>query len=361
MLVKKCNRGLWEFNKEGSHGAIIFRYADCSLRCHICYAQRYAYLDVYGKNVESVRVEECIDALRNLSEQAGWIRIQGGEPLIDEKRSAATGRMATESLLYLSQHSPYNNPRVIIQTNGLWFANADLQKIQEFVETLKKGFLSVERGRIILEVSFKGPNEKDANLYALSKPSDVTSTVLHHQKIGFEKFIKTVAEEVWQEKEYRLAVYPVAGLGPEMGRPGFIPLSPLALTKNVEYPVFHHATWSKDFAELVKCFRSTLEQWNVVYSDYVLKNDSKLPLEGMDESYFQMGWISQIKKRPELKRFLEKTMRADWTNTKMNLFRSKYPFLPEIISQASDELIERVDELNIDFYDSEPSFHYPYL
>jgi len=361
VLLKTCNRGLWEYNREGPHGAIILRYADCSLRCHICYAQRYAYLNIYDKDVESANLEECITGLRDLSETAGWIRIQGGEPLLNDRRSFATAKIAVESLEYLSKHSPYPTPRVIIQTNGLWLSGISLKKIKDFVRILKDGLLSIERGRVAIEVSIKGPNSEDANLYALSKPSDVTSTVLSHQIVGFKKLTETVAEKAWRDKQYGLAVYPVAGLGPEISRPGFIPLSPSTLAKGIEWPIFHRATWSKDFAELVEYFRITLEKWDRVYGDYIIKHDNKLPLEGMDESYFQMGWISQIKKRAELEHFLEHTMRADWTNTKLNLFRKRYVYLSEIISQASNELIKKVGELGDNFYDSEPAFHYPYL
>jgi hypothetical protein len=81
----------------------------------------------------------------------------------------------------------------------------------------------------------------------------------------------------------------------------------------------------------------------------------------MGSSMFQFGWISQIEKRAELQRFVSLNIRADWSNRSLNLFKDKYNVLQTIIDQASSDLVSKVSELKIDFYNSVPSFHYPYL
>jgi len=361
VLIKTSNGQLWHKDREGSQEALVLRYANCSLRCHICYAQRYAYLNINDKDVKSSDVDHCIQSLRDLSAEVAWIRILGGEPLINDERAAETALLAVESLNYLSKHGKRNEPKVIIQTNGLWLAKTDPDNIKRFVNTLKNCLQSVGSGRIVIEVSLKGANTGDANLYALSRKSYVTSTVLPHQLEGFENLVNEVAQEVWQNKIYSLAVYPVAGIGPQIANPGFIPLSTVVSADDEEYPIFHRETWDSHFYDLVRFFRIIITKWHKVYDDYLLKHRDKLPIEGMSPSMFQFGWISQIEKRAELERFVSFNIRANWNNPSLNLFRNKYPFLQEIIDQASSGLLEKVSDLNIDFYNSDPSFHYPYL
>ena len=146
-----------------------------------------------------------------------------------------------------------------------------------------------------------------------------------------------------------------------INHPGLIPLSAIVSEKDEEYPIFHRKTWDKQFLNLVKSFRANMEEWDEVYSAYMAKHGEKLPIEGMSPSKFQFGWISQIERRAELERFAEVNLKADWHNPSLNLFKIKYPFLQKMLGQATDELLTRTSELKIDFYNSEPAFHYPYL
>lgn len=361
VLIKSSNGKLWHEDREGSHEALVLRYANCSLRCYICYAQRYAYLNIGGRDVISCSVDQCIQGLRTISAEVAWIRIQGGKPLISDSRSTETAQIAAEALKYLSEHGTCDEPKVIIQTNGLWFAKTKSDRIKEFVDTLKKTLQSVDCGRIVIEISFKGPNIGDANLYALSRISSVTSTVFIHQLQGFKSLFNEVMSQVWQNGIYRLAIYPVAGLGPEIGSPGFIPLSTIVSAKDEVYPIFHQETWSDNFADFVKLFKANTTTWHKVYSDHLLKHGGRLPIEGMSPSMFQFGWISQITKRPELESFIHLNMRANWNNPSLNLFRTNYPFLCDLIEETNSDLLRKISDLNSDFYNSKPSVHYPYL
>jgi organic radical activating enzyme len=360
VLIKTKNGELWHRDREGSKEALVLRYANCSLRCYLCYAQRYAYLSASNDDVKSSNVEECIQSLRGLSAEAAWIRIQGGEPLINDERSTETARITAEALKYLSQNRTYNEPRVVVQTNGLWFARTSIDRVKRFVSTLKKALESVDFGRIVIEISFKGPNFGDANLYALSRVSSVTS-VFAHQLQAFKNLAEEIKCEAWQDEMHRLAIYPVAGLGPHIENPGFVPLSSIVSSEDEELPLFHKQTWSSGFSDLVRFFKTTTTAWRKVYGDYLLKHGDKLPMEGMGPSMFQFGWISQISKRTELQRFVSLNIRANWSNRTLNLFKDKYSVLQTIIGQADSELVAKVSELKKDFYNSVPSFHYPYL
>jgi hypothetical protein len=317
-------------------------------------------LSTNNNDVKSSNVEDCIQSLRNLSAEAAWVRIQGGEPLINDERSTETAQIAAESLKCLSENRTHSEPRVIIQTNGLWFAKTSIDKVKKFVNTLKNALESVDFGRIVIEISFKGPNIGDANLYALSRASSITS-VFAHQSQAFKNLIEEIKCEAWQNGIHRLAVYPVAGFGPHIANPGFIPLSSIVSPKDEELPLFHKETWSSSFSDLVRLFKTTATTWHKVYGDYLLKHGDKLPIEGMAPSMFQFGWISQIDKRTELQRFISLNIRADWSNRGLNLFKDKYHVLQTIINQASSNLVAKASELKTDFYNSVPSFHYPYL
>ena len=206
MLIKTRKGNPWNVDKEGPCKALILRYANCSLRCNVCYAQRYAYLNPAGKDIKPFSVEACLQNLHNSSEEIGWIKIMGGEPLIDENRSMQTAKIAVEALRHLSKHKTGPISKVVIQTNGLWLAKTSLMQIKRFIRTLKHGLSAFNSGRVVIEISFKGPNVGDADLYALSMRSSFTSTVFTHQLQGFKNLLREIVNEVWQDGVCSLAL-----------------------------------------------------------------------------------------------------------------------------------------------------------
>ncbi|MGQ9679804.1 MAG: hypothetical protein ACUVV4_03450 [Candidatus Bathyarchaeia archaeon] len=331
------------------------------MRCYLCYAQAYAYLgSSSSRKVIPVSLEECSNTLKSFKGKVGWGRIQGGEPLINKEEAFATAKLAVVALKrIIDNECPYRTPRVVVQTNGLWFATADENEISDFIRTITRALKNM-KGGVAIEVSFKGPNPQDANSYALSKTDTQVSDVFNLQANGFKKLVKVAEETAWQDGVYALSVYPIAGLGVDIENPGFIPISTLAV-KGEEYPLFHPETWDDNFRSIIKRFTGLLTKIRQLYGDYVLQHGTKIPLEGMDASFFQFGWISQIRKRPELKDFVKRYLRADWNNSQLNIFRLRYRELSEIIPQASNKLLRSTKELGNHFYDSKPVKHYPYL
>lgn len=349
---------LWERNREGKHGALVVRFANCYLRCHLCYAQDYAYLGGERRMVKAVTLNDFARELAQKGGRAGWIRIQGGEPLMDcENRALATAQLALTGLRWLIEHSPYENPRVVIQTNGIWFGLADEDRITEFVKQLAHGVKEVGRGRIVVEISVKGPNKQDAARYALSLAAEV-SAVLELQVAGFEKLAKVVKDVAWAVGVSGLAIYPVACFGPQLERPSFVPVS--TLPGYSEHPLFHPDTWSSDFKRVLDLFRRLCRSFDA-YQDFVARHGHRVAMEGLCADKFQLGWIGKLATRPELREFARRYVKADWGNRQMRFFEKRYPELRVLIGQASGALLRRVGDLKGDFYDARPREHYPYL
>jgi len=60
--VKKSKIEPWEINREGNYGALVLRFAGCSLRCFMCYSQSYAYLNKKSSRIIVARdLQTCID------------------------------------------------------------------------------------------------------------------------------------------------------------------------------------------------------------------------------------------------------------------------------------------------------------
>lgn len=333
---------------------LVLRYWSCSLKCHLCYSQKIAYLE---KPTEKslFSLQQCINGLKNFSGKVKWTRIQGGEPFLGNSRPFFTSGISVEALKHLLQgHSNDINPRVVIQTNGIWFGQNELSATEKIIEEINQGMSGLERGRIAIEVSFKGPNKQTANEYAKSEEIGI-SDVLQTQLVGFYNLLKAIEKIAWSNGNNRVAIYPIAGIGPVLHEPSFIPIDS---NHNRLLPIFHPLTWSEDFSKMVNTFVEILDKRKDVYKDYREKQMQKIPLESMEPKYFQKGWTSQIKKSKILRDFLVENLRINKTPS-LNFFNKELEELN--ISEATYELLFKIQDLKKYFYEAEPSEHYPYL
>ncbi|ADI73376.1 Radical SAM domain protein [Methanohalobium evestigatum Z-7303] len=346
----------WEINNEGQHGALVLRYRDCNLSCYLCYFQPYAYLNrTTSRRPVTSSLETCVNQLNNLDRSIGWVRIQGGEPLLNDSRSKSTSILAGEVLNHIVSNnlSSYENPRIIIQTNGIWLGNASVDKIDEFVQKIVEYLENVGYGKIVLEISFKGSNREMANSYAKSINTTNVDDVLATQISGYNKLHESIKNNAWDNDINRLAIYPIAGFGPEINNPGIIPIQKI---ENSEYPIFHPDTWDENFSRVIDDFRNTLSTNESVYQDYLNSHGNKIPMESMEPRRFQSGWIARINDRPQLRAFAENNLRIIRA-PRLNIFMNNIGFVPE----ADENLIQKVGELREVFYEADPKSHYPYL
>ena len=344
----------WEVNHEGKYGALVLRYWGCNLSCFLCYSQSYAYLNEEGGRKKiNYTIEQCEEAIKHLSKQVGWARIQGGEPLLDSERAFFTAKMCDLALNYMLTHSQYKSPRLIIQTNGLWIGSGDKKEVVGFFKDLLSYIEKNSKARIAIELSFKGANSEMTDFFAdsLNRHSDVFAIQLE----AFKRLKDIFKNLVWG-KIKNIVFYPVAGIGVELSNPGFIPV--FISASGEELPFFHPRTWDNDFKGMIHEFRELLAEEKDCSIDFINSHNTKIPIECIEPSFFQKGWTAQIQRRPELRDFIIKNLRII-KNPKLNLFMKDVGI--EEIPIADSSLLSKLIDLKKDFYEAEPAQHYPYL
>ncbi|MEM3504412.1 MAG: 4Fe-4S cluster-binding domain-containing protein [Nitrososphaeria archaeon] len=356
--VKGNANSPWELNEEGGNKkkALVVRYAECNLKCPLCYAQSYAYAfnQSSSRTVRDFSDQNAKQEITNFRDKYNWVRIQGGEPLLNRNRALFTAELVGIALGHLKQgHSVYNNPHVIIQTNGVWLGNAVQTDLDSFFNSLIQQVDKFENCRVIIEVSFKGANQSIARAY-----SGLTNgNVFDDQKQAYWNLKNTFVNKVWSKTD-KVAFYIVAGLGPELDNPPIIPIDDTV--DGQEYPIFHPCTWSKEFKDIIVDFTCTIKNYkNTIYKDYINKHGTLLPMESLEISGMQSGWTSKIKSNKSLKYFIQRYLRIDSNNPKINLLKND--LRNANISPLNQALFNRVSDLKHYFYEAEPKDHYPYL
>jgi organic radical activating enzyme len=355
----------FELNNEGRGKALVLRYADCNLRCPLCYAASYAWK---LSNVFEYETDQVLSNLKNLASEVGptgkkvsWIRIQGGEPCLNLGRTLNTLAAAEYALKEVKSnklsHSP--TPRAVIQTNGVWFSSASQEEVNRVAARLEAAARSVE-GRIIFEVSFKSPDD---------------DTYLQPQAAGYRVLLDKVVRPAWESGADNVAVYPVAGLGPSIDFHNtlIVPIDPLRLPD--EYPLFHKLTWSNPFRTLVDEFTSSVVQARA-YADYRANpktgGGKKIPLEELEPTRFQTSWMSRYSKpgykgQPLLALLRKTSQELDrqWgalTRGPKGIIPERVTLLNSVpLSKDPQALLDKVNEMSEYFYPTHPSGHYPYL
>lgn len=363
----------WELNNEGRGMALVLRYAGCNLRCPLCYAWKYAWSI---QNAYKYNIQECFSKLYKLlsliQKKITWVRIQGGEPCLTFQRILASITLAINALKIIHIHglNYYNITRAIIQTNGITFSNLSNCEINQIKCLLQKLLDSLDKGRLIFEVSFKSPND----------PQYLTPQIE-----GYNVLLNNIMIPLWEQGFENIAIYPIAGFGPSIDHHNLfiIPIDPSALPK--EIPLFHSSTWCKQFKHLVDYFINNIVPNYNTYNDFKrnpqTNNGRKIAIEELEPTKFQASWISRYAKGEymdanlPINRLLRKLtdnvpQNPKWrkwynswisrmlfgrSNSWMNVFKE--------IPVANDpaHLLSMVDQMNDYFYPSHPIGHYPYL
>ena len=157
----------FELNNEGRGEALVLRYADCNLGpkfCPLCYAWRYAWRPKYSSRVRVFDVQKGTENLKKLSEAVSkkivWIRIQGGEPLLnyDRIKDAITFAVCGLNVVHEYGLNFFNKTRAVIQTNVVVFNNLTSKKLDGIGDFLVDSLNRLVCGKIVFEVSFKSPH-----------------------------------------------------------------------------------------------------------------------------------------------------------------------------------------------------------
>jgi len=358
----KCPISPSELNKEGNGLALVLRYAGCQLRCPLCYAWRYAW---DARNAYEYDLDEVITSLGKLKSVAEkpvvWVRIQGGEPLLNYSRIQSTIKYAGKAIkeIHLTGLNYYPTTRAVIQTNALVFNELNSKQIDKISDNLKETcFRIADSGRIIFEISFK---------------SSKNSSILHSQISAYNTLLNKILIPLWESGIDNVALYPIAGLGPSIDfhNTWIIPIENSILPEEV--PLFHKSQWAKPFSDLVLQFINCIVPRYRTYDDFrnnpKTNHGKKLAIEEFEPTKFQASWISRYtdkRAQPPIHILLRKTDEyADkqWMSKVLFGRKQEWKNVAKAIPLASNpkKLLELVREMNEYFYPSHPVGHYPYL
>ena len=272
--LKEEHLGPWNIENE----TLVVRYCDCSFKCPICYAAGPSYLHHLARKREIIstkRVSEprylkyphCVNWQHlplNLLRIKKYVRVQGGEPLLNSIRSKLTTRIITDFLSQVKKNK-IGKCVVVIQTNGSWLGlnekNAinflnwliDFARNVGIEEDIKEG----SRYRISIEISYKAPNPEDFSIFSGTKVSSLW-------KVQVNAYWNLINSLDSQFSEYNgIAIYPIAGfIMPINHDCGIIPVSVY------EKPLFHADTWDENFEEIVRDFSGRVLSKSIVYKPY---------------------------------------------------------------------------------------------
>jgi len=262
--IKPTHYGPWNDEPE----TLVVRYARCSLKCPICYAAGPSYLHKLMEqrnpvpNTKSVSMvigitkdfsissHDIPQHIRNKLCKKRYVRIQGGEPLLNKARSQLTAWLAIEMLKYAKNIGAVIV--TVIQTNGIYLgcnsnhAKDFLDAIVGFARYFKidSDLREGNRYRVAIEISFKSPNESDFAVFS----GMGNGYLWRFQVSAYWNLVNQLSSNF---SEYAgIAVYPIAGFIMPLKGSGIIPVS----VKDPRYPLFHKDTWDKRFEEIVKDF-----------------------------------------------------------------------------------------------------------
>jgi uncharacterized Fe-S cluster-containing radical SAM superfamily protein len=348
-MKKSCGE-VWESESNGR--GVVARYWGCQLRCPLCFAQSYAYR---GENTtripQNISLEEALNQVKKkITKRAQWCRIEGGEPFQSHEHMLMTVELSVEVLKSMERSST-----AVIQTNGIWLgenkSNAD-----KFCELIMGEMhrINEESGkRIAIEVSFKGPSSETAKVY--SARSDINVHAL--QINAFLSLVENLEVGMWKKRRYNIAVYPVAGFGPDLTKFTFIPLDP----QNASLPLFHPTTWSEDYKRnVVDVFEKIITMYPKVYGLYITKHGNKMSLYGLEPRNWQKAWTSKISKDDKIRKFALDYLRVNASQGSLNIFKGDLSMILSKIT-AHEELIAKASEMTEFYAWPEPARHYPYL
>jgi len=347
MIYFACRRGkrqVWEY--ESYKRGIVLRFWGCNLRCPLCFAQAYAFRNERKSRRPCFKTLEQLieEAIEKLSERTRWCRIEGGEPLLSSDHVNLVVKVVEKIFTVMGTKA-----RIIIQTNGIWLGK-DEENAAEFCRNLIGVVAKVRSDkRVVIEISFKGPNVQSAREYSGREDIDVLSTQIR----AFNSVLDFLSDEAWEREINNIVVYPVAGFGPD---PKLV-LMPIDSCKTY-VPLFHPRTWDQSYEEMIiNKFKSTLSQYREVYKSY--PHGDKIAMYGLECRDWQSAWLSKVCEDKILKMFILRHIRVDKKRLRKDFLRYLSPILEKI--EVTPELLNRAKEVFAFYRHSRPKEHYPYL
>ena len=239
MLIKTYEGAPFQYIsiKRRGHSEAVLRYIGCNLSCKFCFAHSIIKLP---KKIErsktcSFTPDHLAEKLRRFVEgrQISHVRITGGEPLLSPERTHHLVEFLEKyDELVRNDHNLLN--KIVIQTNGLSLAQAE---VQELICELSD---SCPNLKIMLELSLKGTNEEEYELLTNHPRSGFMDQIYAHN------FLRGLAE-----KRDNIIYKCRMGIGPHKKSIVFIyPDTFPSHEDSLSEVMFHPTRWSAEFREI---------------------------------------------------------------------------------------------------------------
>jgi len=284
---------------------IALRFAGCCLRCGPCFASSYAWVDKFLNNTRVVCGKTVSDLVRDYKKiphpqgyrSYNWLRIVGGEPLLNDKYI----EFLFDAIIEISRiDSQKFNDGVVIQTNGIFIGQGNVNVLRRKLEEL---FDANPKVKVCIEISIKGTNEEEFEL--ITRSANRTS----HELSKFTNLFGWNLSAYSRRELFKFnieAYYKLKDLA--LSFPNFRPTVIAGFGVNESFllkegesqerisimfkdnkPIYHPQFWSNDFKELYRNFTETAAK-------NLDTKFCKMPMYGIKD-LFEYPWVGPTLKQ----------------------------------------------------------------
>jgi len=291
----------------GDPGEIALRFAGCCMKCGACFASGYSWINRFQNSHRVVMVRTPEDVISDFTriqypvdyQSYNWLRILGGEPLLNEKYI----RFLFDTLIKISEidSAKFNNG-IIIQTNGIFIGQGNTGLLKKKLEEL---YNTNPKVKVCIEVSIKGTNVEEFSLITRSANRSNKELLMFKRLFGWD--LGAYSPEDLFRFNIR-AYYELEKIAKDL--PNFCPTVIAGFGVNESYllkegktkekitivfddgrPIYHPNHWSNDFKELYQDFtQDAVKTFGPLFS--------KMPMYGIKD-LFEYAWVGRALRQGE--------------------------------------------------------------
>jgi uncharacterized Fe-S cluster-containing radical SAM superfamily protein len=302
VAIQKCGNYPYELS---------LRFAGCCLRCGACFAAGYSWGDMFLKN-KRVRANISLDrVLKDFNDiptppsgSYNWMRILGGEPLLNDEYIEFLFDFIIEASRINS--AKFNNG-IVIQTNGIHIGRGNTKLLEKKFQDLYAANPNVI---VAIETSIKGTNPEEFKLLTQSDENLFQYNIESYYKLRNLKLPN-------------LRAVIIAGYGISESfllTNGRNPKSKITILFDKDTPTYHPTLWSDDFRKLYNDFISDWKRFDQMFN--------KMPMYGIKDQ-FEYGWV-----RPAIDR-ARKKYNWRWYDSKYSTQKNS------LVEQKFNDIIDK--------------------
>ena len=270
ITIQKCGGAPYE---------LALRFAQCCLHCGACFASGYSWPEKFkhNKRVRSdITVKQVVDEFINIPyprgyESYNWLRILGGEPLLNDEYIDFLFNV----LVQISSHDSQKfNNGIVIQTNGIHLGKGNTSVLSKWLEKLYAVNPNV---LVAVETSIKGSNPQEFMLIAQqNSPQGFYWNIQSYfnlKELGVPNLRPVVIAGYGINESYLLK----RGL-----------TSDRITIISQDKPCYHPALWSPEFRQLYDDFTATYAAFDGMFM--------RMPMYGLKDQY-EYAWAKAALKQ----------------------------------------------------------------